>query len=83
MVRRPALALPADVTEPAEAMGFQAAQNLVCGARGFPGWVDVLDAQQPLTTRGKCLQIAGRGGYEGAEMQRAGRRGRKAAPVRG
>lgn len=66
------LALPADLAVPAEAVGLQATQDLVRSTGCFAGWIDVVDAHQPFATGRQRLQVAGGGGYQGAEVQGAG-----------
>jgi hypothetical protein len=68
-VSGPAAALVGDGTVPFEAIALQRLQDALSRARLLPGWVDVLDADQPAATMPACLKIAGSCGEQGAEVQ--------------
>src|SRR5210317_357396 len=75
------LALVDHIAVPGEAIGFQCAENQVSGARLFSRWIYIFNTKKPEPILGPGLQIAGYSGNKRAEVQRAGRRGRKPANV--
>ncbi len=75
----PATALPQHLTIPAQAVGFQAAQYSVRRA-GHHAWrVEIVNAQQPASTRRPRREIAAHRRQQRAHVQRAGRRRGKAS----
>ena len=82
-VRGVAPALAHDGALPLEAEPLEREQNRVNRARHRARPVQVLHAYQPLAVPGARLAIAGKGGDQRAEMQRAGGRGGEAAAVDG
>ncbi len=52
------------------------------GGGGAASWgVEILHAEQPPTLTRACIEVAGRGGEEGTEVKRSGRRRGEAAYV--
>ena len=76
-----ALALVDGLTVPREAVSLQGGENEVGGSWLFAWWIDILNTKKPEPVMGPGLQVAGYGGNERAEMQRAGRRWCKPADV--
>ena len=70
-----------DRTSPLEAEQVECADDLVRAAGNDARSVEILDAQEPLAMGLARAEIAANGGNEGTEMQRTGRRGRKAPSV--
>lgn len=65
-------ALPEHFSIPFETVGIEQTQDGVIRTRRATGTVDVLDADQPLSTVVTGIQITANGSHEGAEMQGAG-----------
>ena len=62
-------ALVNDRAVPLEAIMLQCLQDALRCVRLLPGWIDILDADQPATAMPARLKIAGSCGEQGAEVQ--------------